>query len=224
MKDHNQKHMRYKCLVFDHDDTTVNSTRHIHYPCFVEYMARYKPHISYTIDEFISYNFHPGVVEFFTDICGLNKEELEHEEAFWGEYAKTHTADAFPGIRSIMQRHKENGGIIAVVSHSLSDNILKDYRHNDLPMPDVIYGWDEPPNERKPAPVPLQKIMDKYHLKPEELLVIDDLKPGLDMAQAAQVDFAAACWCFDIPENEEYMRKHADYFCKTVVDLRDVLF
>ena len=30
--------LRYKCLVLDHDDTVVNSTATVHYPCFVEYM------------------------------------------------------------------------------------------------------------------------------------------------------------------------------------------
>ena len=30
--------MKYKCLVFDHDDTVVNSTATIHHPCFAEYL------------------------------------------------------------------------------------------------------------------------------------------------------------------------------------------
>ena len=28
--------MRYKCLVLDHDDTLVNSTATMHFPCFCE--------------------------------------------------------------------------------------------------------------------------------------------------------------------------------------------
>lgn len=216
--------MRYKCLIFDHDDTTVDSTRNIHYPSFVEYMKLYKPEIRYTLDEYVKYNFHPGVLEFFKDMCGLDDKEMEEEEAFWYDYAKNHVADAFPGIKEIMDRQKAEGGLIAVVSHSYADNILKDYRHNDLPVPDIIFGWEQPKEERKPSPVPVERIMEKYNLKPEEILVIDDLKPGLDMAKAAGVPFAAACWCFDIPENEAHMRANADFVFKSVEELEKHCF
>ena len=33
--------MRYKCLVFDHDDTVVNSTATIHHPCFQLFLDKY---------------------------------------------------------------------------------------------------------------------------------------------------------------------------------------
>ncbi len=212
--------MKYRCLIFDHDDTTVNSTAKIHYPSFVEFMKLYRPEIRYSLDEYVKYNFHPGVIDFFSKICGLTPDELDEEQEFWLRYAQKHTADAFPGIREIMQMQKDEGGIIAVISHSFAENILRDYRYNDLPEPDMIFGWEQPKEERKPSPVPVQKIMEKYCLKPEEVLIIDDLKPGLDMARATGVAFAAACWCFDIPENEEYMRQNADYVFKSVDELK----
>ncbi len=216
--------MRYRCLIFDHDDTTVNSTAKIHYPSFVEFMKIYRPEISYSLDEYVRYNFHPGVIEFFSEICGLTAKELEEEQNFWFDYAKNHTADAFTGIKEIMERHRAEGGIIAVISHSFAENILKDYRYNELPEPDIIFGWEQPREERKPSPIPVYKIMERYGLKKEEVLVIDDLKPGLDMARAADVPFAAACWCFDIPENENYMKANADYVFKSVEELNNHCF
>ena len=48
--------------------------------------------------------------------------------------------------------------------------------------------------------LPLERIMERFVLRPEELLVVDDLKPGHDMARAAGVPFAAAGWANDIPE------------------------
>ena len=30
--------MRFRCLVMDHDDTTVNSTATIHFPSFLAYL------------------------------------------------------------------------------------------------------------------------------------------------------------------------------------------
>ena len=56
-------------------------------------------------------------------------------------------------------------------------------------------------------------------LKPEELLMIDDLKPGYDMARSCGVDFAAVGWANDIPEIEAFMRGNCRYYCKTVEEL-----
>ena len=36
--------------------------------------------------------------------------------------------------------------------------------------------------------------MRLYDLRPDELLMVDDLKPGFDMARAAGCDFIAAQW------------------------------
>ena len=215
--------MKYKCLIFDHDDTTVNSTATIHYPCFVEFLQKYHPEQSYTLDEYVLYNFDPGVFDFYHNICGFSHEETEFEHQYWLEYASHHWAEVFPGIREIMEEHKAAGGILAVVSHSHAENILRDYKMNGLPLPDAIFGFEQPRNELKPSPIPVQKIMERFGLKPSEILVIDDLKPGLVMARAAGVDFAAASWCFDIPENSAFMKANADYFCRTVEELKEML-
>ena len=68
--------MRYRCLIFDHDDTTVDSTRNVHYPCFLEYMAKENPEAIVTLEEYVRYNFSPGVLWFFREYCGLSEEEL----------------------------------------------------------------------------------------------------------------------------------------------------
>ena len=98
--------MKYKCLVFDHDDTTVNSTANIHFPCFVEYMAIHRPNLHMTLEEYVRYNFDPGVIAFFRDICGLNDAEMLQEQAYWHDYCSRHVAQAFPGIRELMLRQR----------------------------------------------------------------------------------------------------------------------
>ena len=215
--------MKYKCLIFDHDDTTVNSTATIHYPCFCEYLKQYRPEQHYTLEEYVLYNFDPGLWGFYYDMCGLSRDEVEFEHRFWLEYASHHWAEAFSGIKEIMEEHRAAGGILAVVSHSHAENILRDYRMNGLPTPDAIYGFEQPRNELKPSPIPVRKIMERFSLQPSDILVIDDLKPGYIMARAAGVDFAAASWCFDIPANTAFMKENADYFCGTVEDLRKIL-
>ena len=148
--------LKYRCLVLDHDDTTVNSTATVHYPCFVEYMEKYFPQVHMTLEEYFRYNFEPGVVEMFTDICGMTVEQMMDEEEYWKEYVKYHIPKAYPGIREILEEHKRRGGKICVVSHSFADYIRRDYRENNLPEPDLIFGWERPPEQRKPSVYPLK--------------------------------------------------------------------
>ena len=211
--------MRYKCLVFDHDDTVVNSTATIHYPSFVAYLEEYFPEKRCTLEHYFLKNFDPGFIAMCREEYGMTDEDLQQEVRFWQDYVRTRIPQAYPGIREIMERHKASGGLIAVVSHSMDGNILRDYRANDLPEPDVIFGWEQPVERRKPNPWPLEAIMERFDLRPEELLMIDDLKPGYDMALAAGVDFAAVGWANDIPQIEAFMRRNCRVYCKTVEEL-----
>ena len=216
--------LKYPCLVLDHDDTTVNSTATVHYPAFVAYMKIHHPDIRLTLEEYFRYNFHPGVIPFFRDICGMTEAEMLEEEKFWNEYVQHHIPEAYPGIREIVEEQKRRGGRVCVVSHSFSGNIRRDYRENGLTEPDLIFGWECPPEERKPSVRSLEVIMKTFGYAPEELLVVDDLKPGYDMAKAAGVPFAAAGWANDIEEIERFMRENCGLYFKTVPELRDYLF
>ena len=211
--------MRYKCLVFDHDDTVVNSTATIHHPCFVEYLDLYFPGRTCSLEEYFLKNFDPGFIPMCKDEYGMSDEELEGEALFWRNYVKDHLPDAYPGIRQIMERQKAEGGLLCVISHSYDDNIRRDYAANGLPEPDAVFGWEQPPERRKPEPWPLQELMRRFDLKPHELLMIDDLKPGYDMASACGVDFAGVGWSNDIPEIEAFMRANCSMYFKTVDEL-----
>ena len=215
--------MRFRCLVMDHDDTTVNSTAPIHFPSFLAYLKLVRPEASYTLEDYFRKNFDPGILPLFTGELGFTDEELEGEFRFWQDWVRTRVPSAYPGICEILRRHKDAGGYIAVVSHSMRESIERDYRENDLPKPDIIFGWEQPPEQRKPAPWALEQIMAQFSLPASELLMVDDLKPGYDMARAAGVDFAAAGWAYDVPEIEAFMRKNCDFYFKTVQEFRTFL-
>ena len=218
--------MKFKCLILDHDDTVVNSSASIHYPSFVEYLKIARPELAdnYTLESYFLKNFHPGILSLLCDECGLNETELKEEEAFWREFVKNHIPKAYDGFREIIDRFLREGGIVVVDSHSYSNYIKRDYEANSLPMPTRIYGWDIEPSWRKPSPATVLEVMRDYNLSPSEVLVVDDLKPGYDMARGAGVVFAAAGWAYDGPELEEFMRKNCDYYLKTVGELSSLLF
>ena len=213
--------MKYKCLVFDHDDTVVNSTATIHHPCFQAFLDLYYPGRRCALEEYFIKNFHPGFIPMCREEYGMSDERLVEETNFWLAYVRNHTPAAYPGIREIMERPNAEGGLVCAVSHSFDDNIRRDWAANGLPAPDAVYGWEQPPERRKPNPWPLRELMRRFDLKPGELLMIDDLKPGYDMAAACGVDFAGVGWANDIAEIEQFMRQNCTNYFKTVAELAD---
>ena len=215
--------LKYKCLVFDHDDTVVNSTATIHYPCFVEYMKKRGKYDGMTLEKYLIKNFEPGFIEMFRQDYGMDDDDIIDETNYWIEYVNDHIPEAYPGIKEIMEKQKNNGGLVCVVSHSMPVNILRDYIYNGLPEPDLIFGWDLPKDLVKPAPYSLNEIMRTYGLDASDLLMIDDLKPGFDMAMNCGVEFAGVGWSYDVPYIEKFMRANCGLYFKKVSALAEYL-
>ena len=211
--------MKYRCLVFDHDDTVVNSTATIHHPCFEAYLREFFPGRSCSLEEYFLKNFDPGFIPMCKEEYGLSDEDLQVEYRYWQDYVQSRIPQAYPGLRELMERHRAEGGLLTVISHSTAWNIRRDYRANGLPEPDLVFGWEQPEERRKPNPWPLEEILRRFELKPAEVLMIDDLKPGYDMARAVGVDFAAVGWANDIPQIERFMRQNCRLYFKTVAEL-----
>lgn len=216
--------LRYKCLVLDHDDTVMDSTRLIHYPAFLVYLEEMRPGSTISLEEYFRVNFHPGFLEYCEGALGLTPAELDREMEVWTSYVATHVPRAFPGIQELLTEQLRRGGHIAVISHSLRKNILRDFRANGLPEPSMVFGWDLPREQRKPSPFALDRLMAAMDLGPRDLLVVDDLKPGYDMAKARQVPFAAAGWAYDVPEIRAFMKGKTPLYFETVEKLYRYLF
>ena len=216
--------LRYRCLVLDHDDTVMDSTRLIHHPAFLVYLRETRPGVTVSLEEYFRLNFHPGFLEYCEQVLHLTPAELDREMAVWTEYVSTHVPRAFPGIREIMAEQLRRGGSITVVSHSLRKNILRDFRENGLPEPSMVFGWELPRAQRKPSPYALDRIMACMDLRPEQMLVVDDLKPGYDMAAQRGVPFAAAGWAYDVPEIRAFLQENCPLYFDTTEGLYRYLF
>lgn len=216
--------MNYRCLILDHDDTVVNSTATIHYPAFLETLKLLRPNVTISLDDYFRVNFDPGFVPYCTGELGMTDEEMEAEVQCWREYVSKHTAEAYDGMKEIIGRQKAEGGLVCVVSHSYDFNIKRDYEANGLPMPDMIFGWECPPEQRKPNTYALRQIADKYGLAPQEMVMVDDSKAGYDMARAYGVSFAGAGWATDVPEIREFMKRNSDVYFTEVEALGRFLF
>ena len=209
--------IKYKCLILDHDDTAVKSTPAIHYPSFVKALKKLRPKEgSITLEEFSRYCFDPGFSSLCKDILKFSKEEQQYQQEIWKQYTKSTVPDFYEGFIETIQEFKKQGGIVTVISHSERSRIERDYSVHCKFTPDTIFGWELPERQRKPHPYPIQEILKKYNLQQNEVLVLDDLKPGLEMAKSCNVDFAAAGWSYSIPEIKEQMELESKYYFETV--------
>ena len=216
--------VRYRCLVLDHDDTVTDSTAKVHYPAFLKALEEQRPGVTMSLNEYFLFNFDPGFLEFCTDVLHMSDEEMEREYEIWDAYVKEHIPEVFPGMKRVIERQLEAGGHVCVISHSMADNIRRDYRAAGLPEPEIVFGWEQAPEHRKPSPWPLREIMKRLGLENKDLLMVDDLKPGYDMAKEAGVDFAAALWAYDVKEIHGFMRSSCEKCFSTPEELEKWLF
>ena len=216
----------YRSLILDHDDTVVDSTAAVHFPAYLEALKRFRPEVQpLDLRGWFRKNFHPGIMSLLRDELRLTDEEMVEEYQLWRSFALKRRPRFFPGMIELLSEYSRLGGRIAVVSHSESDIIERDYRETGggVVVPEIILGWELEESQRKPEPWPVFEVMRRLSLDAEDILVVDDLKPAVLMAQAAGVDIAAAGWAHQIPEIMEYMKENCTYFCETLEELRAVI-
>lgn len=216
--------LRYPCLVLDHDDTTVDSTRSVNYPQFCQAMTHFRPGFSMTEEEYFLYCFDPGFYEMCRQVLHYTPEEMAEHLQMWKDYHKDHHPPFFPGMPELIRRQKAEGGLVCVVSHSTEDVIRRAYDHAGVPQPDLIFGAEQPEERCKPNPWPMEEILRRFHLQPQEVLMIDDMPQGGRMAHAVGVEFACAGWYGMLPEIEARIRPMADYFFSDIPALTEFLF
>ena len=217
--------LKYRCLVLDHDDTVVQSMKTLSYPFWCMELEIFRPGVTQSLEDYILECHNRGFAGLCRDCFHFTDEELKKEHGMWMEYIMTHTPDPYPGMDAVIHRQKAEGGLVCVVSHSHKDNIIRDYSTHFNILPDAIYGWELPTEQRKPHPYPLLDIMERYNLKPEEILVVDDMKLACQMATPLGIQVAYSGWNgLGIPEVESEMQRLCDFSFDTTEKLYKFLF
>ena len=81
------------------------------------------------------------------------------------------------------------------------------------------------PHQRKPHPWPLQDIMQKFDLTPEEILVVDDMQLACQMAAPLGIQVAFAGWDdMGVPELRREMECRCAYTFHATEELEKFLF
>lgn len=215
---------RYRCLVLDHDDTVVRSAETVNYPALVENLRLTYPERIVSFAEFNRLCFEHGYAGMCRTALHLTEEEIDAGFECWKVYVRTHIPPAYEGFDTLLHRFRREGGLICVSSHSSVENILRDYERNFGFQPDAVYAWELGEARRKPNPYSLQDIMQRFSLRPEELLMVDDMKGGYDMARACGVPFACAGWSHNDPVIIDFMRQNSEIYFETVSAFESFLF
>lgn len=217
--------MRYKCIILDHDDTAVHSTADIHYPAHLKTMEILRPEEDViSLDEWFMKNFHPGIMEYMKGELAFSQDEIETEYRIWQEYVEDKHPNFYPGFLDIVREFKKRGGRVAVVSHSNSEIIKRDYeRAGAGDIPEIIFGWDINEDKRKPAPYPVEEILRQFEIESHEALIIDDLKPAVIMGRSTGVHVAGAGWGHQIPEIVDYMKENCHYYFHELHEFRKLI-
>lgn len=216
--------VQYRCLVLDHDDTVVRSSETVNHPAMLEALKTMRPGTTISYRDFMvkCYEWLD-----FPNMCKHEFQFTEEEQAaeyeMWKAYVRTHIPPAYEGMKGLLERFRAEGGIICVSSHSSEENIARDYQLHFGFLPDQIYGW-ELKERRKPHPYTLEHIMASYHLKPEELLMVDDMLTGYHMAQTCGVPFACAGWSHADAAISDPMRRDCKIYLDTISELEKLLF
>ena len=219
--------LKYKCLILDHDDTAVDSTAFIHYPAHVEVMRLLRPDQKpISLEGWFLKNFEPGIMEYLTKELRFDENEIEKEYEVWRDFTTSRTPHFYPEFIDALVAYRKCGGIVAVVSHSEKTLIERDYaQHNGSTafMPDIVFGWDYDKSKRKPSLYPVHEIMKTYDFSADEMLVVDDLKPGVVMAHAANIPVAAAGWSHCIAEIQQYMRDNCIAYLRNIAEFKSII-
>ena len=217
--------LKYPCLVLDHDDTVVQTERSIGYPYFRDFIQRIRPGNTLSFSQYV-YDCNNMI---FADMCRarwqMTDEELWEEYTGWKEYSRRHIPPLCPGIDSVIRRQKAEGGLVCVASLSTREIIERDYLHHFGFLPDAIYDYDLPVHQRKPNQFALDDIMNRFELTADQLILVDDMKLGWDMAQAVGVQTAFAAWNkAEFPELTVQMRKLFSFSFDSTKELEMFLF
>ena len=217
--------IRYRCLLLDHDDTVFDSTRHIHYPAFLETLRQLRPNDPpLAFSQFLHWCHHLGFQKIIDEVYHFDHDELKIEYAIWKQYTQSHIPLPFEGIAEVLKRFKSEGGLIVVVSHSESTEIKRDYRTHFGFEPDLVFGWELGVDKRKPAPYPVETTLATLNLLPHECLMVDDMRMGLDMVNPFGIDFALAGWSHGEPAILNDMKNASTYVLDRVEALSQVVF
>jgi HAD superfamily hydrolase (TIGR01549 family) len=201
-------------------DGTLTETSQLIYDSF-NHIARMYAGKTYTIPE-ITAMFGPP--EEGALLAIVSKEQIADAMKEYLLFYRTHhnhLARLFPGIEEILKFIKERGKKLAIFTGkgvytttiTLQEFLIEEYFDFIVTGNDVI--------KHKPSSEGLQKIMEHFKLKPNNVLMVGDSAVDAEAAHEAGIEIAAVVW--DSYAKEKVLQMKTDYVFYNVEEFHDWL-
>ncbi|MBI4548105.1 MAG: HAD-IA family hydrolase [Ignavibacteriae bacterium] len=208
---------RFSCIIFDLDGTLAQ-TNELIFSTFNHVAKKYAGKV-FTPSE-ITAMFGPPEEVAIEKLVGAERADEAMDE-FYTFYEAHHPrlADAYQGIREILDFLKQRGILLAVFTGKGSRTALitlekiglKDYF--DI----IITGHDV--SSHKPSSEGIQKVMKRFRLRPHEVLMVGDSVADVKAAHEAGVPIAAVLW--DSYSKDKVLQMDVDFRFHSVMEFSD---
>ena len=191
----------YKHLVFDIDGTIIDSAK-INMLSLQETVKELRGDVMPLEDLYFSFGI-PGVRAM--EILGF--PEPEKAVQVWirnySACAERLGMPLFPGMREILERLREQGASLGIITSKLREEYDEHFEKQGLLelFPCVVTASDTP--KGKPYPDPMLEYLRRIGAAPEEVLYFGDTAYDMDCARSAGVDHALVLWGCLSPEGIE---------------------
>ncbi|MBI1807678.1 MAG: HAD family hydrolase [Ignavibacteria bacterium] len=202
------------CIIFDLDGT-LTQTNELIFATF-NHVARKYTDRTYTPQEIVAM-FGPPEEVAVENIVGKDRVD-EAMDDFLGFYGEHHPrmASAYEGIREMLEFLKNRGILLAIFTGkgkrtaliTLEKIGIKSYF--DI----VVTGSDV--RNHKPSAEGIRKVMERFGLEPNQVLMVGDAVSDVRAAHEAGVHIAAVLW--DSYGKENVLKMDVDYFFHSVAE------
>lgn len=209
----------FSCVIFDIDGT-LTETNELIFATFNYVTEKYIQKV-FTPSE-ITAMFGPPEEVVIGNLVGQDRLDDAMED-FFTFYESRHPkmADAYRGIREVLEYLKRQEILLAVFTGkgkraaliTLEKIGIKDYF--DI----IVTGNDV--NNHKPSAEGIRKVITRFGLPPNEVLMVGDSVADVKAARDAGVAMAAVLW--DSYSKEKVMEMEPDYFFHSVDEFADWL-
>lgn len=191
----------YKHLVFDIDGTIIDSAK-INMLSLQETVKELRGDVMPLEDLYFSFGI-PGVRAM--EILGFPKPEKAVQVWIrnYSACAERLGMPLFPGMREILERLREKGASLGIITSKLREEYDEHFEKQGLLelFPCVVTASDTP--KGKPYPDPMLEYLRRTGAAPEEVLYFGDTAYDMDCARSAGVDHALVLWGCLSPEGIE---------------------
>jgi HAD superfamily hydrolase (TIGR01549 family) len=208
---------RFSCVIFDMDGT-LTRTNALIFASFNHITQKYLGK-TFTPKEIIGF-FGPPEEGAIAKLIGAERlDEAMDELCMYYREHHSAMAELHAGISSVLNLLKDRGTRLAVFTGkgSRTANITLE-EFGIAGFFDCIVSGNDVVNH-KPHHEGIQKILDKYSLAPEEVLMVGDSMSDINASRGAGVKVAAVLW--DSYDKERVLAAQADFVFHRVDEMHE---